>query len=76
MQLNLKLNTAELIRNTVNRNTLAKISTIKDTSILREFKSAKFKNKNFCPVLFKERANINAVSTKILKNALILIECL
>lgn len=72
--LNLKVNTANLIRATVVRNTLAKTSSINDISILREFRSPKFKNKNFCPILFNKIKNKIEKITRYLKNLYILIE--
>lgn len=76
MYLNLKVNTDKLIIETVRRNTLAKMSSKKDTSILRELKSPSFKNKNFCPLLLITSIRPTDISAKIVKNMLNFLECL
>jgi hypothetical protein len=55
-------------------NTLAKMSSIKETSILRDLKSPKVKNKNFCPLLFTANPKAEDSITRILKKKAILVE--
>jgi len=76
MYLNLKVNTDKLMRETVRRNTLAKMSNKKDTSMLRELRSPSFKNKNFCPLLLIANTKPIDTSAKIVKNLLNFLECL
>jgi len=76
MYLKLKVKTAKLISETVRRNTLVKMSTINEISILREFKSPRFINKNFCPLLLRVNIILNDVNSTKLKHAPIFKECL
>ena len=69
MYLKLKVKTAKLISDTVRRNTLVKMSTINEITILREFKSPRFINKNFWPLLLRIDTNLKEANNVKLKHA-------